>query len=142
MGNIPFDFIHLLLLFSHSFMSDLLWPHGLQHTRLPCLSPSPRVCSNSCALSQWCCPTILSSVVPFSCVQSFPSSGSFPVNRCSALGGQRNGVSALASVLPKSIQGWLPLGLTSLISLLSKGLSRVHSSTTVWKHQFFGASLW
>ena len=142
--NIPFDFIHLLL-FSHSLMSDLLQPHGLQHTMLPCPLPFPRVRSNSCPLSQWCYPTILSSVVPFSsCLHSFPASGSSPVNWLSASGGQRNGASASASVLSMNIHGWLPLGLTSLISLLSKGFSRVLSSTTVWKHQFFGAqpSLW
>ena len=124
--------------FSHSVKSYSLQPHGLQHARLLSLSSTPRACSNSCSSSLWCHPTILSSVVPFSSrLQSFPASGSFPVNWLSASGGQRNGASALSM----NIQGWLPLGLTSLISLLSKGLSRVLSSTTVWKHQFFGAQL-
>ena len=90
----------LLLLFSHSVMSDTLRPHGLQHTRLPCLSPYPQVCSNSCPLSQWCHPTILSSVIPFSfCLQSFPASGSFPVSQFLASGAQSTGVSVSASVL-------------------------------------------
>ena len=115
-----------------------LQPHRLQHTRLPCLSLSPRVCSNSCPLSQRCHPTISSSVAPFSfCPQSFPTSGSFPVSQLFASDGQRIGASASASVLPMKIQGWYSLGLTGLISLLSKGLSRVFSSTTVQKHQFF-----
>ena len=117
-------------------MSDSLWAHGLQHARLPC-SSSPRVCSNSCPLSQWCHATISSSVVPFSsCPQSFPASGSFPRSRLFASGGQSIGASA--SVLPVNTQDWFPLGLTGLTSLLSKGLSRVFSSTTVQKHQFFG----
>ena len=113
-------------------MSDSLWPHELQHTRLPCPSLSPRVCLNSCPLSRWCHPTISSAVIPFSsCPQSFPASGSFPMSWLFAFGGQSIGASALASVLPMNIQGWFPLGLASLISLLSKGLSRVFSSTTV-----------
>ena len=100
-------------------------------------SGSPGVCSNSCPLSQWCHPTISSSVVPFSsCPQSFPASGSFPVSQTFASGGQSIGASA--SVLPMNSQGWFPLGLTGLISLLSKGLSRVFFSTTIRKHQFFG----
>ena len=135
----------LLLLFNCSVMSDSLQPHGLQHARLPCPSSSPGACSNSCPLSQWCHPTISSSVIPFaSCLQSFPASGSFPMSWLFALGGQSIGASASASVLPMSIQGWFPLGLTGLISLLSKGLSWVFSSTTVRKHQFFSAqpSLW
>jgi len=95
-----------------------LWPHGLQHTRPPCPSPTPRACSNSCPSSQWCHPTISSSVIPFSsCLQSFPASGSFPMNWLFISGGQSTGVSASASVLPVSIQDWFPLGLTSLISL-------------------------
>ena len=133
----------LLLLFSRPVMSDSLWPHRLKHARLPCPSLSPRVCSNSYPLSQWCHQAISSSVTPFSsCLQSFPASGSFPMSRIFASGGQIIGASA--SVLPVNIQGWFPLGLTSLISLLSKGLSRVFSSTTVQKHQFCGAqpSLW
>ena len=128
--------------FSHSVVSDSLWPHGLQHARLPCLSPTPEVCSNSYSLSLWCHPTISSSVVPFSsCLQSFPALGSFPMSQFFASGGQSIGVSASASVLPMNIQGWLPLGWTSWISLQSKGLSRVFSNTTVQKHQFFGAQL-
>ena len=108
-------------------------------------SPCPRVCSNSCPLSQWCHPTISSSVAPLSyCPQSFPASGSFPMNPLFTSDGQSTGASVSASVLPMNIQGWFPLGLTGLISLLSKGLSRVFSSMTVWKHQFFSAqpSLW
>ena len=121
-------------------MSDSLWPHGLQHARLPCLSPSPRACSNSCPLSQWCHPTISSSVIPFSsCLQSFPASGSFPMNWLFTSGGWSIGASASVSVLPVNIQGWFPSRLTGLISLLSKGLSRVFSSTKFKKHQFFGA---
>ena len=111
----------LLLLFIHSVVSDSLWPHGLQHARLPCPSPSPRACSNSCPLSQWCHPTISSSVVPFSsCSQSFPASGSFPINWLFTLGGQSIGVSASASVLPINIQDWFPLGLIGWISLQSR----------------------
>ena len=102
-----------------------------------CPSPSPRVCSNSCPLSQWCHPTISSSLIPFfSCPQSFPTSGSFPISRLFASGSQSIGASASVSVLPMNIQGWFPLGLTDLISLQSKGLSRVFSNITVWKHQF------
>ena len=119
-------------------MPNSLQPHGLQHTRLPCPSLSPGVCSTSCPLSWWCHPTISSSIIPFSfCPQSFPASGSFPVSWLFALGGQSIGVSA--SVLPVNIQDWFPLGLTGLIPLQSKGLSRVFSSTTIWKHQFFSA---
>ena len=106
-------------------MSDSLWPHGLQHTRLPCLLPTPGAYSNSCPLSRWCHPTISSSVIPFSSrLQSFLASGSFPMSQFFASGDQSIGVSALASVLPMNIQDWFPLGLTALISLLSKGLSR------------------
>ena len=122
-----------------------LWPHGLQHSRLRSTSPSPRACSNSCPLNCWCHPAILSSVVPFSsCLQSFPASGSFPMSQFFTSGGQSIGVSASAWVLPMKIQDWFPWGLTGLISLWSKGLSRVFSNTTVQKHQFFGAqhSLW
>ena len=118
---------------------DSLGPHGLKHARPPCPSLSPGACSNSCPLSQWCHPIILTSVVPFFfCLQSFPASGSFPISRLFASGGQSIGASASASVLPVNIQGWFPLGLICLISLLSKGLSRVFSNTTVQKHQFFG----
>ena len=119
-------------------MPDSLQPHGLQHTRLPCPSPSPGVCSDSCPLSQWCHPTISLSVTPFSfCPQSFPASGFLPMSQLFASGDQSIGASALASVLPMIIQGWFPLGLTGLISILPKGLSRVFSSTTVRKHQLF-----
>ena len=133
----------LLLLFSCQFISDSLRPHGLQHARLPCPSLSPGVCPSSCPLSRWCHPTISSCVAPFSfCPQSFPASGSFPMSQLFASGVQSIGASA--SVLPMNIQGWFPLRLTGLISLQSKGLSRVFSKTTVQKHQFFGAqpSLW
>ena len=121
-------------------MSDSLWPHVLQHTRLSCSSLSSGICSNSCSLSWWCYPTISSSVIPFtSCLQSFPASGSFLVCQLFALGGQGIGASTSSSVLPMNIQGWFPLGLTGLISLQSKGLSRIFSNITVWKYQFFGA---
>ena len=126
------------LLFSCSVMSNSLWPHGLQHARLPCSSLSPRVCSNSCPLSQWCHPTISSSVIPFSHLQSFTASGSFPMNQFFASGGQRIKTSTSASVLPTNIQCCFPLGLTGLISLQSKRISRVFSNTTVQKHQLFG----
>ena len=122
-----------------------LWPHGLQHARLPCTSPTPRVCSNSCPLSPWCHPTISSSVIPFSsCLQSFPASGSFLMIWLFTSGGQSIGASVSASVLPMNIQDWFPLGWTGWISLQSKGLSRVFSNTTVPKHQFFSTqpSLW
>ena len=133
------------LQFSCSVKSDSLRPHGLQHARLPCPSPTPGACSNSCPWSRWCHPTISSCVVPFSsCLQSFPTSGSFPMSQFFTSGGQSIGVSASASVLPMNIQDWFPLGLTGWISLQSKGLSRVFSNTTVQKHQFFCAqlSLW
>ena len=114
-------------------------PHGLQHPRLPHPSPTPRACSNSCPSSQWCHPTISSSVVPFSsCPQSFPASGSFPKSQFFTSGGQSIGVSASTSVLPMNIQDWFSLGWTGWISLESKGLSRVFSNTTVQKHQFSG----
>ena len=119
-------------------MSDSLRPHGLQHARPPCPSPTPRTYSNSCPLSQWCHPIISSSVIPFSSrLQSFPASGAFLMNWLFTSGGQSVGASASTSFLPMNIQGWSPLGLTGLIALLSKGLSRVFSSTTVQKHQFF-----
>ena len=119
--------------------------HGLQHGRLPRPSPFPRVSPNSCPFCWWCHPTISSSVTHFSfCLQSFPASGCFPMNQLLPSAGQSIGASTSASILPMSIQGWFPLRLTGLISLLFKGLSTVLSSTTVWKHQFFGAlsSLW
>ena len=130
---------------SFTQLCDSLQPHGLQHSRLPCPSPSPRACLNSCPLSWWCHPTISSSVVPFSShLQSFPASGSFLMSRLFTSGGQSTGASTLASVLLMNIQDWFPLGLTSLISLQSRRLSRAFSNTTVQKHQFFGAqlSLW
>ena len=121
----------LQLLFSCSVVSDSLQPYGLQHARLPCPSPSPGVCWNSCPFSWWCHPTISSSIVPFySCLQSFLASGSFPMSQFFASSGQSIGASASASVLPMNIQDWFSLG-------LAKGLSRVFSSTTIWKHQFF-----
>ena len=132
-------------LLSRSVMTDPLRRHGPQHTGPPCPSPPPGVCSDSCPWSQWCHPTILFSVPHFSsCLQSFPASGSFPVSQLFTSGGQSIGASASASVLPMNIQDWFPLGLTGLISLLSKWLLRVFSSTRVWNHQFFGAppSLW
>ena len=128
--------------FSHSVVSDSLRPHELQHARPPCPSPTPRVHSNSCSLSQWCHPAISSSVIPFSsCPQSLSASGSFPMSQLFAWGGQSTGVSALASFLPKNTQDWSPLEWTGWISLQAKGLSRVFSNTTVQKHQFFGAQL-
>ena len=128
--------------FSHSVMSDSLRPHGLQHTRLPCPSPTPRACSNSWPSSQWCYPTISSSVIPFSShLQSFPASGTFQMSQFFASGGQSIGASASASVLPINIQDWFSLRWTGWISLQSKGLSRVFSNTTVQKHQFFSAQL-
>ena len=123
----------------------LLWPHGLQHARIPCSSPTPWACSNSCPLSWWCHPTTLSFVVPFSFyLQSFPSSGYFPRSQFIPSGGQSTGSSASASVHPMNIQDWFPLGWTGFISLQAMGLSRVFSNTTVQKHQFFHAqlSLW
>ena len=120
--------------FSRSVVSNSLWPHGLQHTRPPCPSPTPRVYSNSCPSRRWRHPTISSSVVPFSsCLQSFPASGSFPMSQFFTSGGQS--IRASSSVLPMNIQDSFPLGWTGLISLLSKGLSRVFSHTTARKHQ-------
>jgi len=130
-----------LVQFSCSVMFNSLWPHGLQHSTLPCPPPIPRACSNSCPLSRWCHPTISPSVIPFSsCLQSFPASRSFPISPYFASGGQSIGISASASVLPMNIEDWFPLGLTGL-TLQSKGLSRVFSNTTVQKHQFFGTQL-
>ena len=128
--------------FSCSVMSNSLQPHGVQHTRLPCPSPIPRACSNSYPSSRWYHPTISSSVVPFSsCLQSFPASGSFPMSPFFVLGDQSMGASASASVLPMNIQDWFPLGWTGLISLQSKGPSRVFSNTTIQNHRFIGAQL-
>ena len=128
--------------FSHSVVSDFLWPHELQHARPPCPSPTPGVHPNPCPLSRWSHPTISSSVIPFSsCSQSFPASGSFQMSQLFASGGQSISISAWASVLPMNIQDWFPLGWTGWISLQSKELSRVFSNTTVQKHQFFGAQI-
>ena len=119
-----------------------LQPHGLQHARLPCPSPTPGACSNSCPSSQSCHPTISSSVIPFfSCFQSCPASGSFQLSQFFTSGSQRIGVSASAIVLPMNTQDKFPLGWTGWISLQSKGLSRVFSNTTVQKHQFFSTQL-
>ena len=128
--------------FSCSVMSDSLQPHGRHHARLPCQSPAPGACSNSCPLSRWCHPTISSSVVPSSSwPQSFPASESFPMSQLFASGAQSIGVSALVSFLTKKSQGWSPSEWTGWISLQSKGLSRVFSNTTVQKHQFFSTQL-
>ena len=129
--------------FSCSVLSDSLWPHGLQHARLPCPSPKPGACSNSCLSSRWCHPTISSSVVPFFCLQSFPASGSFPMSVLRIRRPKYWSLSFSLS-LPMNIQDWFPVGWTDLIPLQSKGLSKVFSNTTVQKHQFSGAqlSLW
>ena len=128
--------------FSRSVMSDSLRPHELQQAKPPCPSPTLGVYSDSCPPSQWCHPTISSSVVPFSsCPQSLPASGSFPISQLFAWGGPSIGVSASASVRPMNTQDWSPLGWTGWISLQSKGPSRVFSNTTVQKHQFFGIQL-
>ena len=130
--NSPDESRHSLLSCSVTKSCLTLWPRGLQHARLPCPLLSPRVCSNSCPLSRWCHPTISSSVAPFSsCPQCFPASGFFPRSWLFSLGGQSIGASA--SVLSMNIQDWYPFRLTGLISLLSKGLSRVLSGTTVGK---------
>ena len=134
-------FLYDSVQFSCSVMSNSLWPHEVQHARPPCPLPTPEVYPNSCPLSQWCHPTISSSVVPFSCPQSFPAPGSFPMSQLFISGGQSTRVSASASVLPMNTQDWCPLGWTSWISLQSKGLSRVFSGTTVQKHQFFCTQL-
>ena len=126
-------------------VSNSLRPHGLQHARPPCPSPTPRVYSNSYPLSRWCHPIISSSVIPFSSyLQSFPASGSFPTSQFFASGSHSIGVWTSTSVLPMKTHDWSPLGWTGWISLQCKGLSRVFSNTTVQKHQFFGAqlSLW
>ena len=128
--------------FSHSVMSDSLWPHESQHARPPCPSPTPGVYPNSCPSSQWCHPAISFSVVPFSsCPQSFSASGSFPMSQLFTWGGQSIGISALASVIPMHTQDWSPLGWTGWIFLQTKGLSRVFSNTTVQKQQFFSTQL-
>ena len=125
--------------FSHSVVSDSLRSHEPQHARPPCPSPTPGVHPNPCTSSQWCHPTISSFAIPFSsCPQSFPASVSFPMSHLFTSGGQSTGVSASTSVLPMNTQDGSPLGWTGWISLQSKGLSRVFSNTTVWRHQFFG----
>ena len=137
-SSVQFSSVH----FSHSVVSNSLWPHESQHTRPPCPTPTPRVHSDSRPLSQWCHPPISSSVVPFSsCPQSLPASESFPMSQLFPWGGQSIGISALASVLPMNTQDWSPLEWTGWISLQSKGLSRVFSYTTVQKHQFFSTQL-
>ena len=138
---------NLISQFSCSVMSDPLWPHGLQHTRLPCSSPTPRTYSNSCPLSWWCFPTISSSVIPFSShLQSFPASGSFQMSQFFASGDQSTGASASASVFPMNIQDWFPLGVTGWIFLLSKRLSRFlqyHSSkaSILWHSALYTVQL-
>ena len=131
--------------FRCSVVSDSLRPQELQHARPPCPSPTPRACSNSCPLNQWCHPTISFCVIPLSsCLQCFPASGSFPMSPFCASGSQSIGVSASASVLPMNIQGWFSLRLTGLSFLQSKGFLRIFSNTAIWRHQFFSAqpSLW
>ena len=129
--------------FSHSLVSDSLQPHGLWHTKPPCSSPTHRVYSISCPLSRWCHPTISSSGIPSSCLQSFPASGSFQMSQLFASGGQSIGVSASTSILPMNIH-WFSLGWTGCISLKSMRFSRVFSNNRVQKHQVFSAqlSLW
>ena len=145
--HIKVYFIFSLFRFSHSVVSDYLWPHELQHARPPCLSPTLGVYSNSCSLSRWCHPAISSSVIPFSsCPQSLPASGSFPMNQLFTWGGQSIGVSSLALVLPMNTQDWCPLEWTDWISLQSKGLSKVfqhHSSkaSIFWCSAFFTVQL-
>ena len=125
--------------FSHSVVSDSLWPHESQHARPPCPLLTPGVYPNPCLSSQWCHTAISSSITPFSsCPQSFPASGSFPMSQLFTSGGQNTGVSASALVLPMNTQDWSPLGWTGWISLQSEWLSRVFSNTIVQKHQFFG----
>ena len=131
-------FIYNSVEFSCSVVSESLWPHWLQHARLPCPSPTTGAYSNSCPSRRWCHPTISSSVADFFCLQSFPASRSFQMSQFFTSSSQSIGASASASVLPMNVQYWFLLGLTGWISLLSKGLSRVFSNTTVQKHQFFG----
>ena len=128
--------------FNCSVMSDSLWPHEPQHARPPCPSPTPGIYSDSCPLSRWCHWTISSSVDPFSsCPQTLPASKSFQISQLFTAGSQSIGISASASVLPMNTQDWPPLGRTGWTSLQSKELSRVFSTTTVQKHQFFTAQL-
>ena len=133
---------HCICIYIHSVhLSNSLRPHGLQNTRLTRPTPTPGAYSNSCPLSWWCHPAISSSVIPFSCFQSFPASEYFQMSQFFTSGSQSIGVSASTSVLSMNIQDWFPLGWTDWISLQSKGLSRVFSDTTVQKHQFFDAQL-
>ena len=130
------------LQFSHTFVSDSLWPHKLQHVWPSCLLPIPGVHSDSCPLSWWCHPAISSSVVPFSsCPQSLPASEIYIMSQLFWWGGQSIGVSALASILPMYIHDWSPLGWTDWTSLQSKGLSAVFSNTKVQKDQFCSSQL-
>ena len=139
---VTLNYRETIVQFSCSVVSDSLQPHGPQHARPPCLSPTPGVYPNSCPLSRWCHPTISSSVVPFSsCLKFFPASRSFQTSQLFASGSQSIGVSASTSVLPMNTQDWSPLRWTGWISLKSKGLSRVFSNTTVQKHQFFSGQL-
>ena len=134
-----FSSVFSSLQFSSLVVFNCLWPHGLQHARPACPWPTPGVHPNPCLWSQWCHPTISSSVIPFSsCPQSSSASGSFQMSQLFASGGQNIGVSASTSVPPMNTQDWSPLGWTGWISLQSKGLSRVFSNTTLQKHQFFG----
>ena len=140
--RVCYSFVVVVQLLSHVHS---LWPHRLQHVRLPSPLLSPRVSSSSCPLSWWCYLTISSSASLFSfCLQSLPASESFPMSQLFASDGQSVEASASASVLPMNIQDWFPLGLTGLISVQCKGLSRVFPNTTIWKHRFFSAqlSLW
>ena len=132
------------LFFSHSVVSDSLWPHGLQHNRLPCPSLSPGACSNLCPTSRWCHPTISSPAVPSPPASIFPSIRVFSNESALSIRWPKYWSFSFNIVLPLNMQGWFPLALTGLISLQSKGLSRVFSNTTVRKYQFFGAqpSLW
>ena len=137
--NHPVALLYVSVQFSRSVVSDSLWPHESQYPRPLCPLPTPGVYLNSRPSRQWCHPAISSSVVPFSsCPQSLPASKSFPMSQLFAWGGQRTGVPALTSFLPKKSQGGSPSEWTGWISLQSKGLSRVFSNTTAQKHQFFG----
>ena len=141
-GSLFMRFVFSSVQFSRSVMSNSLWPHGLQHTRPHCPSPTPGVYSNSCPFSRWCHPNISSSAIPFSNhLQFFPASWYFQMSQLFTSGGERIGVSASASALSMNIQDWSPLGWTGWISLQSKGLSRVFSNTTVQKYQYFGIQL-
>ena len=132
---------HTSVQFSNSVVSNSLCPHGLQHTRPPCPSPTLGACSNSCPSSWWCYPSISASVISSFCLQSFPASGSFLASQFFTSGGQSIGVLASASVLPMNIQDCFPSGWTGCISLQSKGHSKVFSNTTVQNCQFFGTQI-